>query len=183
MTFDEIYLKHFPTIVAYCYSRNGLNRYFAEEATSKAFDVLYRKWDTLQLHDEIPLKAYLFRTAEYTMKEVAREQPPDYEPLDNEWYQEMMEQEQRENGAVYDPAEEAEKFLGYANKIEKKLKKNAKVLFHYVVVEKLSADEIAKRMNLTENAVRIRWWRLRQKLMEHVKELPNCKQNVNVLKK
>ena len=175
MTFDEIYLKHFSTIVAYCYTRNGLDRYLAEEATSKAFDVLYRKWDTLQSHDEIPLKAYLFRTVEYTMKEVAREQPPAFEPLDKEWYREYMEEQQREGGVFYDTLLEVQKFLDYASEIEKKLRSKSKVLFRYVVVDQLSVEEIAKKMNLTENAVRIRWCRLRQKLMIYVKELFNCK--------
>ena len=51
-----MYLKHFPTISAYCYHRNGLNQYLAEEATAKAFDVLYKKWNTLRSHDEKTLK-------------------------------------------------------------------------------------------------------------------------------
>ena len=175
MTFDEMYLKHFPTVTAYCYQRNGFNRYFAEEAASKAFDVLQRKWEELSSHDEKKLKSWLISAVEYTMKEVVREQPPSHEPLDEPWCQDLIEEQQCRNGTFYDPFMEAQKFLDYTNEIEKKLKPNAKALFHYIVIEQLSIEETAKKMNLTENAVRIRWSRLSRKLKPIVKRLVNCK--------
>ena len=183
MTFDEMYLKHFPTISAYCYHRNGLNQYLAEEATAKAFDVLYKKWNTLRSHDEKTLKSWLLKAAENTMKEVGRKQPPPHEPLDAPWCQDLIEEQQCRNGTFYDSFMETQKFLDYINEIEKTLKPNAKALFHYIVVEQLSIEETAKEINLTENAVRIRWSRLSRKLKPFVKQLIDCKQNVNVRKK
>ena len=174
MTFDEMYLKHFPTVTAYCYQRNGRNQYLAEEAAMKAFDVLYKKWDTVNPHGEKALKSWLISAVEYTMKEVVREQPPSYEPLDEPWCQDLIEKQQCRNGTFYDPVMEAQNFLDYTNKIEKKLKPNAKALFHYIVVEQLSIEDTAKKMNLTENAVRIRWFRLSRKLKPFVKQLIDC---------
>ncbi len=175
MTFDEMYLKHFSTITAYCYYRNGLNRYLAEEASSKAFDTLYKKWHTLQSHDEKVLKSWLLKTAEHTMKEVLRKQPPPHEPLDESWCQDLIEEQQCRNGTFYDPVMETQKYFDYISEIEKTLKPNAKALFHYIVVEQLTIEETAKEMNLTENAVRIRWSRLSKKLKSFVKQLIHCK--------
>ncbi len=47
MTFEDAYRRFFEVIVKYCYARNGENKYYAEEAASKAFYVLYNKWNSL----------------------------------------------------------------------------------------------------------------------------------------
>ena len=171
MTFDEAYLKHFPAITAYCFYRNGKDQYLAEEATAKAFEVLYKKWDTLRSHDEKVLRSWLIKAAENTMKEVGRKQPSSYEPLDEPWCQDLVDEQQYKNGGYYDYFDERQKFLDYASDLEKSLELETKILFHCIVVEELSIEAIARKMNLTENAVRIRWSRLRKKLQPLVKKM------------
>lgn len=175
MTFDAIYEKCFKSIYRYCFYRNGRDQYCAEEATKKTLDVAYEKWETVKSYENKQFISWLYGVAENKMKEVRREQLPTTEPLDEEWCRELVEQQQYKHGEPLDEEIEYQRFLQYAGEIEKLLKPKEQDLFHYRVVEKLSHRDIGEKMNLSENAVKLRWMRLQDKLHPIVEQLFDCK--------
>ncbi len=173
MTFDEIYRKKYKTVVAYCYERTRHNQYLAEEAASRAFRVLFQKWDTLNSHEEPVLQSWLLRTAYYTVKEICRQQPPAHEPLDEPWCRDLADEMQSRNGNFYDLVTEKLQFECYVSQIEKALRPRARELFHYIVADGLSIRDAAEKMSITENALRIRWLRLQKELVPIVEKILN----------
>ncbi len=162
MTFEDAYKALFESIVKYCYVRNGKDRYYAEESTAKAFEVLYRKWDTLPSHEEKFIKGWLVRAADNTIREVRRSAPSAYMPIEEAWCQDLIDEQHCRNH--YDEDQEAYCFAEYIKEIEAKLEPKDRQLFHYVMVEQLPFNKIANNMNTSENAVRIKWTRLKRKL-------------------
>lgn len=164
MRFDDVYQKCFADIYRYCFYRNGGNGYLAEEAAKKTLDVMYAKWNIVGLYAEKRLYAWMYGVAENKMKEVFREQPPATEPLDEPWCRDLIEEQQYKHGEPLDEKEEHQRFIQYAEEIKKQLKPQESALFHYKVIEKLPNKAIGTEMGLTENAVKLRWLRLEQKL-------------------
>lgn len=175
MKFDDVYQKCFEDMYRYCYYRNGGNRYLAEEAAKKTLDVMYAKWKTVGLYEEKRLYAWLYGVAENKMKEVMREQPPITEPFDEPWCRDLVEEQQYKHGAPLDEETEHQRFLQYSEEIEKQLKPKEHALFHYKVVDRLPNKAIGAEMHLTENAVKLRWLRLEEKLRPITDKLLNCK--------
>ena len=175
MIFEEMYLKCFDIVYRFCFARNGGNQYLAEEATKKALDVMAQKWETVQLYDQRLLYAWLYGVASRTMKETNREHPRNYVSLDVLWCRNLMEQQQIKHGEPLDEETEYQRFLEYSEQIEKKLRPIDRELFHYRVVDGLLHREIAQRMNITENAVKLRWIKLKEKIKPIVNKLLNRK--------
>ena len=164
MKFDDVYQKCFADIYRYCFHRNGGNRYLAEEAAKKTLDVAYAKWNVVGLYAEKRLYAWLYGVAENKIKEVFRAQPPTTEPLDEPWCRDLIEEQQYKHGEPLDELEEHQRFIQYAEEIKKQLKVQEAELFHLRVIERLPNKAIGRKMGLTENAVKLRWLRLEEKL-------------------
>lgn len=167
MTFDEAYKKLFPSIVRYCYYRNGHDLFYAQEAASESFLTLFRKWKRMKSYDEKYLASWLFGTAENKMKEIHRKNPPICDSFEK--LKEYIDQLSSENEIAYN--DETQRFNMYIQRIEKVLSRKDKQLFHYIVVDKLTYKETADKIHSTENAVKLRWLRLREKIKPFVKEL------------
>ena len=171
MSFDETYLKGFDIVYRFCFSRNGGNQYLAEEAAKKTLDVMARKWDDLQYYDEKRFVAWLLGVANNTMLEVSKEQPTRCESLDEPRCLELVEKQQIEKGEPLDEDTEYRRFLDYAAAVEKELEGWERELFHYRVVEGLLFKDIGKQMHITENAAKLRWYRLEEKLKPIVNKM------------
>ncbi len=163
MTFDEVYTKHFPTMARYCLSRNGGDRYLAEDAAEQAFLTLFRKWDTLPSHDELFLKCWLAGTCENTMREIHRK-TQGVASLDEDWCLDLVEEEQSRKGVAYDLENEITRFAEYTEALEKDLKPKEKLLFRAVVVDEVGLREAGRRLDISENAAKLKWGRLKKKL-------------------
>lgn len=171
MSFDETYLKGFDIVYRFCFSRNGGNQYLAEEATKKTMDFMAQKWEMVQLFTPKRLEAWLYGVAKLKMKELDREQPHPCESIDLLWCQQLIEQQQLENGEPLDEDTEYRRFLDYAAAVEKELEGWERELFHYRVVEGLLFKDIGKQMHITENAAKLRWYRLEEKLKPIVNKM------------
>jgi len=171
MIFEEMYLKCFDLLCRYCLVNNGGNRYLAEEAAKKALDVMARKWGTVQYYGERQLMTWLLGVANNTMLEVGKDQPTKWEPLDEPWCVELVEKQQIGRGEPLDEETEHLRFLDYAAAVERELEGWERELFHYRVVDGLLFKDVGKRMHITENAAKLRWYRLEEKLKSIVNKM------------
>ena len=175
MSFDETYLKCFDIVYQFCFARNGGNQYMAEEATKKTMDFMAQKWEMIQSYDSKMFYAWLYGVARRKILETKREQKQKCDSLDAPWYQNLVEQQQIKHGEPLDEETEYQRFLEYSEQIEKKLRPIDRELFHYRVVDGLLHREIAQRMNISENAVKMRWIKLKGKIKPIVNKLLNRK--------
>ena len=163
MTFEFIYEKYFDDIYRYCYHRNDGDTYSAEEATKLTFDVAWRDWETVKEYPPERLMAWLYGVAKNKIKEVRREQPPSTESLSEEWCRALIDEENIHKEPP-DEEEEYERFVQYIKQIRLRLKPNEWNLFRMRVVERMSHRDIGAQFGISENAAKLRWARLEEKL-------------------
>jgi RNA polymerase sigma factor (sigma-70 family) len=163
MTFEFIYEQYFDDIYRYCYHRNDGDRYSAEEATKLTFDVVWRDWETVKEYPSERFMAWLYGVAKNKIKEVRREQPPSTESTSEEWCRALFDEESIHKQPP-DEEEEYERFVEYIKQIRLRLKPKEWNLFRMRVIEKLSHREIGEVLEIGENAAKLRWARLEEKL-------------------
>ena len=163
MTFEFIYEQYFDDIYRYCYHRNDGDRYSAEEATKLTFDVVWRDWETVKEYPPERFMAWLYGVAKNKIKEVRREQPPSTVSTSEEWGRALIDEESIHKQPP-DEEEEYERFVEYIKQIRLQLKPKEWNLFRMRVIEKLSHREIGEELGIGENAAKLRWARLEEKL-------------------
>ena len=172
MTFDEAYKFFYPRIVSYCEGYTQNDRFFAEELADDAFVSLNEKWDTLESHEPPALRIWLIRCAHFKCLEFLRIRRPDTLPFEDDLTQNMIAKRMLEDLSIPDKFEEDLKFKAYTKEIKAFLKKrDERKLFIYVIVKEYKHKKIASRLNVSEDAVKMRWMRLRQKLKPYVEKL------------
>ena len=172
MTYEEAYDTYFDVIVKYCEDFGGLDHYHAETATSKAFDVLDKRWAELHFHDSRVIMSFLYQTARFTQKEVLSQIPPTHLSLDDPEVQAWVERTYS-NDCEIDLDYENEKQQVYIRKIKKALSKKEYILFECLVLKKQSQEETAKKMGISKNAVKQRFARLKKRLKPILMEIMN----------
>lgn len=163
MTFEFIYEKYFDEIYRYCRNRIEGDQCYAEDATAETFELLFVRWETVKDFHEDRLRAWLYGVAKNKIKEVRREQPPTTESLSEEWCRALIDEE---NIHKEPPNEEEEdqRFMEYIKQIRLRLKPKEWNLFRMRVVEEMSHREIGEALGIGENAAKLRWARLEEKL-------------------
>ncbi len=163
MTFEFIYEKYFDDIYRYCYHRNDGDRYSAEEATKLTFDVVWRDWETVKEYPPERFMAWLYGVAKNKIKEVRREQPSSTESTSEEWCRALIDK-QSLNKEPPDEEEEYQRFVEYIKQIRLQLKPKDWNLFRMRVVERMPHKKIGEALRISENAAKLRWARLEEKL-------------------
>ena len=163
MTFEFIYEKYFDDIYRYCYHRNDGDQYCAEEATKLTFDVVWRDWETVKEYPPERFMAWLYGVAKNKIKEVRREQPPTTESMSEEWCRALIDEENIHKEPSNEE-EEDQRFVDYIKQIRLRLKPKEWNLFRMRVVEEMSHREIGEVLGIGENAAKLRWARLENKL-------------------
>ena len=157
--FNEIYDSNARKVFRYCLARLSGERTAAEEATSDTFMTLYRKWDTLDLDDNIG--AWLIRSAEWCIKHQKEKYGKYYGrvvPIDDEAERTLNDPTGDVGGGL------AAKEL--AERIEKALPPNYAVLFRMRYVEGMSIANAARKLGEPYANVRMRCTRLERALDE-----------------
>lgn len=67
--------------------------------------------------------------------------------------------------------EEDQKFYDYMQEIEKRLLPVDRVIFHSIVVDGLTYQDTAQAMQMSVNAVKLRWLRMKVKIRPLINEL------------
>ena len=163
MTFEFIYEKYFDEIYRYCYHRNDGDQYSAEEAAKLTFDIVWRDWETVKEYSPERLRAWLYGVAKNKIKEIRRDQPPAAESLSEEWCRALIDEENIHKEPP-DEEEEYGRFVDYIKQIRSRLKPKEWDLFRMRVIEKMPHREIGERLGICENAAKLRWGRLEDKL-------------------
>ena len=163
MTFEFIYEKYFDEIHRYCYYRTDGEKYCTDEATAKTFFLLQKQWETVKDFHEDRLRAWLYGVAKNKIKEVRREQDPTIESLSEERCRALID-EQILHEQPLNEEEEDRRFVQYIDQICSQLKPKDLNLFQMRVIEEMSHREIGEKLGISENAAKLRWARLVDKL-------------------
>ena len=170
MTFEFIYEKYFDEIYRYCRNRTEGDQYCAEDATAETFELLFVRWETVKDFHEDRLRAWLYGVAKNKIKEIRRDQPPATESLSEEWCRALIDEEHIHKQPLNEE-EEDQRFMEYIKQIRLRLKPKEWNLFRMRVVEKKSHREIGEVLEIGENAAKLRWARLEEKLRPIVEKI------------
>ena len=170
MTFEFTYEKYFDEIYRYCYYRTDGDRYCSEEATAETFFLVVKQWETVKDFNEDRLRAWLYGVARNKIKEVRREQKTSTESLSEERCRALIDEENIHKEPP-DEEEEYERFVQYIKQIRLQLKPKEWNLFRMRVVEEMSHREIGEKLGISENAAKLRWARLEEKLRPIVEKI------------
>ena len=173
MIFDEIYKKYYQVIVNYSMPWVK-NQFYAEEVANKTFELLWEEWESKNFPNEKTVLTWLFRTANYKIKEHKRKKYNRHIPLDSgelhiadarmaSYYQEI------------DSAQEEQKFREYMSDVRKRLTGDDLKLFDFKIVLKLPYIKIAEELNTTVPAIKMRWLRLKTRLRKIVQDITSEK--------
>ena len=163
MTFEFIYEKYFDEIHRYCYYRTDGEKYCTDEATAETFFLLQKQWETVKDFHEDRLRAWLYGVAKNKIKEVRREQDPTIESLSEERCRALIDEENLRKQPLNEE-EEDQRFIDYIKQIRLRLKPKEWSLFRMRVIEEMSHREIGEALGIGENAAKLRWARLVEKL-------------------
>ena len=170
MTFEFIYEKYFDEIYRYCRNRTEGDQYCAEDATAETFELLFVRWETVKDFHEDRLRAWLYGVAKNKIKEIRRDQPPATESTSEEWCRALID-EQNIQKEPLDEEEEYQKYVEYINQIRLQLKPKDWNLFQMRVVERMPHKKIGEALGISENAAKLRWGRLEEKLRPIVEKI------------
>lgn len=170
MTFEFIYEKYFDEIYRYCRNRIEGDKCYAEDATAETFELLFVRWETVKDFHENRLRAWLYGVAKNKIKEIRREQPPSTESTSEEWCRALIDEENLHK-ELPDEEEEYQRFVQYIKQIRLRLKPKEWNLFHMRVLERMSHRDIGERLGVSENAAKLRWGRLEEKLRPIVEKI------------
>ena len=163
MTFDFIYEKYFDEIYRYCRNRIEGDKCYVEDVTAETFELLFMRWETVKDFHESRLRAWLYGVAKNKIKEMRRDQPPATESLSEERCRALIDEEHLRQNPI-DEEEEYQKYAEYINQIRLRLKPKDWNLFRMRVIERLPHKEIGEKLEIGENAAKLRWARLEDKL-------------------
>ncbi len=170
MTFEFIYEKYFGDIYLYCYHRNDGDQYSAEEAAKLTFDVVLRDWETVKEYPPERFMAWLYGVARNKIREVRREQPPSTESTSEEWCRALIDEESLCK-EPFDEEDEYQHFVQYIKQIRLRLKSKDWQLFQMRVIQQMPHRDIGEQLGISENAAKLRWARLEEKLRPIVEKV------------
>ncbi len=168
MTFKECYKAHYHKIVAYCIAYSRRDACYAEDIADEALIALMDKWDELNSHEEAVLLLWLIRAAQNKCLEFFRENSRSILSFDDPFVQATLYKQDLESASIPDELEEYRKYQSYLRQLEAQLAPNERKLFICRVEKQLEHRKIAKMFGISEAAVKMRWIRLRIKLLPFV---------------
>ncbi len=171
MTFKEVYGKHFAKLVTYWKHTGKCREADAEDIVQDSFNQLYKDWDKMQSYDENVLLKWLYKCMPFKNLEYLRSIDINTVPLDDKGVQLQLYTRIIEDLSIPDGVEENRKWNSYMEQIKKDLTSEQKTLFAYRVEQQLPFAEIAKRLDTTEDAAKMRWYRLRKRLYPIVRRI------------
>ncbi len=169
MIYDEIYKKYYQVIVNYSMPWVK-NQFYAEEVANKTFALLWIEWKSVNFPNDSTVLTWLFRTADFKIKEHKRKKYNRHLPLDSE---ELHIEDERLSPYYQeiDSAQEEQKFREYMSEVRSRLTGNDLKLFDLKIVAKWPYIKISKKLNTTVPAIKMRWYRLKRRLRQIVNDI------------
>lgn len=171
LTYDEAFKAFYQGIVGYCLSRLPNEPCSAEDLASECFVLLFRKWDSLQSHSAAAVQVWLLRAARNKTMDYIKKKRLHTVSIDDEETRDRVELELLHLRAEVDEQKEHERYHRYLAQLREILSAEEWALFDLVVNREASFREVAERLNMTEAAAKMRWYRLRAKLKLKIRKL------------
>jgi DNA-directed RNA polymerase specialized sigma24 family protein len=166
---QDIINTHYNNIRLFIFCRVYYNELYTDEITSNVFYTLYLKRGLIENGN---IKSWLYKTAEYKIKEFYREliKQGKYEDIDN--YSDSPEA-----GYNFDSDEYMRYIEKYINiskcrdEIISSLRNDELKLYKFIYEDKLKYARIAENFNTTESAIKMKAVRLHKKLDKKIHEI------------
>lgn len=162
MSFDELYREYYGAVRLFCRNRIGQNDHDADTIASDTFFILCLKWDRFTEYTKSDLVKWLFKTATFKTLEYFRHRKTIPAPF----AEEVLGDE-----TFHEEDIDRLEFRSYIQVIMRRLPPKDARLFYMYVADGMSFREMAKAMMLTEKAVRLRWYRVRDKIRTFIDEV------------
>lgn len=172
ISFEYIYKKYRKRIENYCQFRLNSDYGIAEDLTTEVFQILFLKWDDLDSHDESRILTWLYNAAIIKTREYWRKSKD--EPL-------LLSLEDFNNDSdialhnelIYEDTrfQEEQKYQVYIRQIKETLSLKDKKTFECIVEKKYTIAQTAKELNSSEVTIKVRWYRLRQKIKPFISDI------------
>lgn len=164
---EKYFLEYYEALCRYCTVRMPNNTLFAEDIANEVFALLCRKWQGLEKSD---IRAWLYRAADNLLKEFFRKQAKEAKKTE---YMEDMD-DCTDSGLIYEQIFDNigdDEIEVYKNKILSGLSQKDRKLYEMNFVERLSHKEICKELLISEETLKKRLYRLKQKTVYAVNEI------------
>lgn len=166
---QDIINTQYNNIRLFIFCRVYYNNLYADEITSNVFLTLYLKRGLIENGN---IKSWLYKTAEYKIKEFCRELKKQGKIEDIDEYSDSPKA-----GYNFDSDEYIryiEKYIDinkYRDEIISSLRADELILYKLIYEDKLKYAKIAENFNTTESAIKMKAVRLHKKLSKKVHEL------------
>lgn len=169
MTYEEAYKNYRKRIESFCQYRLNLSeKSLAEDLTSEIFVLLYIKWESLDSHEEARVLKWLYNAALIKVREHHR--LASKKPLVHSWEDyNGAEHSQCEAFTYLDTqADDEATYQKYLEQIKAHLNEKDRKTFELRVEKQYTIAQIAKELNANEVTIKVRWYRIQQKLKEKI---------------
>ena len=163
LTAEEVYYQYCKLVFQFCMHLTNENQYDSEDITNDVFRIFFEEQDNLKFDLEPAIITWLYRTAKNKWMNLSKHM--------KKWRKE--DDETDIFSRQFSDDEEEKQFQEYLTEIEKNLSGFDLDLFHAIAVEKLSYKEISNRSGISEQALRVRWHRLKNKIRPLMNKMIN----------
>ncbi len=143
--------KYYQSIFNYCYVQLGNNRQAAEDCTQEVFLKLFEKWKRINKEDNI--RAWLYKTAAFVLKNYFRKNKIKIENLDD--FSEIIDIKELEKEAINSDSSE----------LIASLSDEEKDFIEQYYVNEIPARDLAKSFDVSEEVIYKRVSRIKNKLL------------------
>ena len=166
--YQNIYRASFPKLVTYLRHRYACNGQDAEDIAAQALHILWQKWDTLETHTEAGLLRWLLLCAQNLMRDERkkRKRRPEVVSLED-----MADTHHPALPPAPDPWQDKANYDRYVAEIQRRLSEKDAALFHAKIVEHARDEEIAARLGISIGTLRVRWLRVKRRILNMWDEL------------
>lgn len=156
LTFEQLYRQYYADILLYArYSLNNPEE-TAKDITSDAFTKLLGKWSDFNPKTSSALIAWLRKTARFlTYNHNRKEQKLPTIPLED-----ITDHEDQTTSIETCTYEE------HIKHIKNELTEEEFHLFEQIVIYNRTISQIAEKMNISSNTLKVRWFRLKKKIRQ-----------------
>lgn len=164
--YESVVRKCTPPLYRYCSYRLSFNQQLVEETVNDVMRILFIKWDTLEITDDI--LRYLYRVADNCIKQ-ARERDYEYYSVHSSFEEAMDE------GKICEPAyfddyfhdiDEDELFI---QKVVETLPEEYQRIFKYRYIDKKTIVKIVELTGIPYSSVRLRLMKIEEYIKCQVK--------------
>lgn len=165
--FENIVKRHHKSIYSYCLSKLNFDDYYADEVTNDVFNLLFEKWDELDLENNV--LAWLYRVADNYIKKHWTKQHKNRE----ESLEAALESGKLENNDLFYTTIESDVDINVEKELEKiahELPEELKQLFIYRIINKKTFAEICSITGLPYTTVNNRVEKAKKKVKKIIKQ-------------